>query len=249
MTSEPDPTAGDNANARGSAARRLIRRCGHAALATLLDRRPYVSLVACACDIDGHPLLLLSDLAQHTKNLLSEPSVSLLFEDALGHPQPLSRPRLTLLGYAERCDEPHLLARFSARHPDSVGYAQFGDFHLYRVRMERGHMVAGFGRIFWVGDDALRSGDAGALAVAEAEIVAHMNSDHADALDLYAQNLLDLPGTGWRMTGIDPDGIDLVLIDDAGPRHARVEFVERVLTPAAAPTRWSHWHTRRVRGV
>ena len=86
-------------------ARRLLRRAQHAALATNFDGRPYVSLVAVACDSDASPLLLLSDLAQHTKNLLADPLVSLLFEGTEGYADPLAGPRLTLLGRAGRCDD------------------------------------------------------------------------------------------------------------------------------------------------
>src|ERR1700687_5561588 len=64
----------------GAAARRLMRSRGHVALATSLAGHPYVSLVATACEIDASPLSLLSDLAQHTKNLLADPVLSLLFD-------------------------------------------------------------------------------------------------------------------------------------------------------------------------
>jgi len=222
-----------------AAARHLIRGRDHAALATSLAGRPYVSLVACACEIDASPLLLLSDLAQHTRNLLADPRVSLLFEDTAGHPDPLAGPRLTLLGNAERCndpgDAPLAAARFAARHPASAGYAGFADFHLYRVAIERGHLVAGFGRIAWIEAEQLRFGGAGtALAKAEAEIVAHMNEGHADAIALYAERLLGRRGEGWRMTGIDPDGFDLQREGET----ARLDFAASsqgpVLTPAAA---------------
>src|SRR5688572_9555369 len=112
-------------------ARRLIRTRQHGALGTLMVGRPYVSLVATACDIEAAPLLLLSDLAQHTKNLLADPRVSLLFEATAGNPDPLGGPRLTVIGRAERCDEPRAAVRFAARHPSSAQYAGFGDFHLY----------------------------------------------------------------------------------------------------------------------
>jgi len=220
---------------RGAAARHLMRRRGHAALATNLAGRPYVSLVASACEFDASPLLLLSDLAQHTKNLLADPLVSLLFEDTGGHPDPLAGPRLTLLGRAERCADPHSAARFAARHPASAGYAGFADFHLYRVAIERGHLVAGFGRIAWIEAADLRfRGAATALSAAEAEIVAHMNAAHADAIALYAERLLGQPGAGWRMTGIDPEGIDLRRPMEAGDETVRLDFAEPVLTPAAA---------------
>src|SRR5207248_8808158 len=194
----------------GAAARRLIRRRDHASLGTSLGGGPFVSLVAAACDSDASPLLLLSDLAQHTKNLLADPTVSLLFEDVAGHADPLAGPRLTLLGRAERYDVPRAAARFAARHPPSASYAGFADFHLYRVSIERGHLVAGFGRIAWIEAAELRFGaDASALAAAEPEIVDHMNRDHGEAIELYARRLLGRQEAGWRMTGIDPEGIDL----------------------------------------
>jgi putative heme iron utilization protein len=216
---------------RATEARRLIRGCGHAALATSLDGRPYVSLVASACDIDASPLLLLSDLAQHTSNLRAEPRVSLLFEATSGYADPLAGPRLTLLGRADRIDDAHSAARFAARHPSSAVYAGFADFHLYRVVIERGHLVAGFGRISWIESEHLRfPGDGSALAATEPEIVAHMNADHGDALQLYARHLLGRTGEGWRMIGIDPEGLDLRRQSET----ARLDFPRPALTPAAA---------------
>lgn len=223
----PDDSEAD----RGAAARRLIRGCGRAALGTSLGGGAYVSLVVPACDIDASPLLLLSDLAQHTKNLLADPQVSLLFDGTAEYPDPLTGPRLTLLGRAERCDDPRAAARFAARHPSSAVYAGFADFHLYRVAIERGHLVAGFGRISWVEREQLQfTTDATALAAAEAEIVEHMNRDHADAVALYAGKLLGRSGTGWHMTGIDPEGIDLRREGET----ARLHLEKPVLTPAQA---------------
>jgi heme iron utilization protein len=222
---------GDGETDRGVVARRLIRGRDRAALASSLAGRPYVSLVIAACDIDASPLLLLSDLAQHTRNLLADPSVSLLFDGTGDHPDPLTGPRLSLVGQAERCDDPRAAARFAARHPSSAGYAGFADFHLYRVAIGRGHLVAGFGRISWIEPEDLRfAADAAALAATEVEIVEHMNSDHADAVALYAEKLLGRKGPGWRMSGIDPEGIDLRREGET----ARLDFAEPVLTPAQA---------------
>jgi heme iron utilization protein len=125
-------------------------------------------------------------------------------------------------------------------------YAGFADFHLYRVAIERGHLVAGFGRISWIDGAELRfTAEAGELAAAEAEIIAHMNNDHADAVALYAGRLLRREGAGWRITGIDPEGIDLrrdhetarldfrdfieagSALDPAGARQALIALAER----------------------
>lgn len=208
-----------------------MRRQDRAALGTRLAGAPYVSLVLVAFDLDATPLLLLSDLAQHTRNLRADARVSLLFDLTAGHADPLAGPRLTALGRAEPSAEPRLLARFTARHPSSAAYAGFGDFHLFRVRVERGHLVAGFGRIDWIAGSELRFPSAAdALAAAADDIVAHMNADHADALSLYANRLLGRSGEGWRMTGIDPEGIDL----RQEAQTARLDFEQPVLTPAAA---------------
>lgn len=213
-------------------ARALIRKGATAALATQSAEDgpwPYVSLVTAACDYDGTPILLLSDLAVHSKNIAADDRVSLLFTEG-GEGDVLERARVTLLGRAERTEEPRHRARFLARHPEAEGYAGFKDFHFYKVAMARAHLVAGFGRIHWIEAEALRyGGDWAELAEAEAGIVEHMNADHADALKLYAERLLELPpaptDAPWHMTGIDPEGLDMA----AGAMTARLSFAEAVL--------------------
>ena len=143
--SDSTSNAGLAAEARG-----VMHARGHVALGTMLDGRPYVSLVAVAFSGDGSPLLLLSDLAQHTRNLVANARVSLLFDATAGQADPLAGPRLTLLGRAKRHDDAQALAGFVARHPSAQTYAGFADFHLYRITIERGHFVAGFGRIAWI---------------------------------------------------------------------------------------------------
>ncbi len=119
-------------------------------------------------------------------------------------------------------EAPAQRARFLARHPSAAAYAGFADFSLVRIEPRRAHLVAGFGRIAWVDAGALLldARSAAPLAEAEAGIIAHMNDDHADALELYATVLLGRSETGWRMCGIDPEGLDL----RAGPALARCDF-------------------------
>jgi putative heme iron utilization protein len=207
--------------------RRLLRRRDRAALATSLRGAPYASLVLVVPDLDASPLMLLSDLAQHSRNIAFDPRVSLLFDGTEGHPDPLTGPRLTLIGQAEIIDDPVRLARFTAHHSTSSVYSNFGDFHLYRVRIERGHLVAGFGRIHWIeGSELLFPSDTGVLAAAEPDILRHMNDDHPEAIANYARHLLGRTGAEWRMTGIDPEGIDLRCRGEA----ARLEFGAPVIT-------------------
>jgi heme iron utilization protein len=223
---------------RGRLCRRLMRSQGHTVLATSLvddtGSRPYASLVAVAYDIDASPLLMISDLAQHSRNIAADGRVSLLFDGGglSAGADPLAEPRLSLLGQAVRRDDEGCRARFVARHPSAAAYAGFGDFHVYRVEIGRGHLVAGFGRISWIEAGELRfAADASALAAAEAAIVAHMNTDHADALALYATRLLHRPEGAWRMTGIDPEGIDL----RCGNETARLDFADNTVAPVRDP--------------
>lgn len=202
-------------------ARTLMRSLDRATLASALPGAlavpqedvahwPYASLVLVAVDHDLSPLLLLSTLAEHSKAIAAEPAVSLLFDGTAGLAQPLTGPRLTVLGRARRTDDPQARRRFLARHPDAAMYADFGDFHFYRVAMARAHLVGGFGRIRWIETAELSEGPPpAALIAAEADIVGHMNDDHADAIQLYATRLLGRSGEGWRMTGIDSTGCDL----------------------------------------
>lgn len=206
-------------------ARRLLRQLGRAVLATSLHGRPYASLVLVVADLDASPLLLLSDLAQHSRNIAFDPRVSLLVDGTEGHPDPLTGPRLTLIGQAQAVDDPRRLARFTAHHPASTLYSGFADFRLYRMTIERGHLVAGFGRIHWIeARDLLFTGEADEVAAAEPEILRHMNEDHSDAIANIAHQ--SGGGAGWRMTGIDPEGIDL----RCGAETTRRDFKAPVLT-------------------
>ncbi|MEI2385435.1 DUF2470 domain-containing protein [Breoghania sp. JC706] len=213
-----------------AAARKILRNAATGALATLEPEggAPHASLVTVATDFDGAPVLLLSDLAVHTRNLQADPRASLLLEERNAF-EPLQGARLSLGGTIERVrDDVAIRRRFLARHRDAQGYAGFRDFGFYRMEIGRGHLVAGFGRI----EDLSRSdlladtSAAGALADAEERIVSHMNEDHRDALALYATRLAGVE-TGadedeWTMTGCDPDGIDLRSAD--GRHTVRIAF-------------------------
>lgn len=218
----------------GATARRLLRRRGVGVLATALGSdagRPYASLVTYACDHDASPIFLFSRLADHTRNLDTEPRASLLVEAASGRPNPQAGPRLGLVGRVAPRDEPHLRARFLARHPGAAQYAGFADFRIYAMTVEKAHWVGGFARAQWLPARRLMTPEAAAAALAAAEdgVVRHMNEDHGEALDLYARVLLRRRSSGWRLAGADADGLDLIR---AG-RTARLDFPQPVADAAA----------------
>jgi heme iron utilization protein len=212
----------------GQTIRRLMRRSTRVTLGTL-EREggaPYASWAMVALDQDATPLLLLSDLADHTRNLKADSRMSLLFDGTLDAAVPLAGERATVQGRAGAISDERLSARHVARHPDAAGYAGYRDFNVYRVSVERAHLVAGFGRIHWVRAEevTLDRGVVGTLPSQEREVLDHMSADHADAVQLYANRLLSRGGAGWVMTGLDPDGCDL----RRGCETARLGFDEPV---------------------
>lgn len=129
--------------------RALIAAASSASLATL-DRQsggPYVSLVSVATAPDNVPILLLSGLAQHTKNIAVNPRASLLLAVSQSNADPLTLGRVTLTGRIERTGDPAMRAAFLQRHPEASQYAHFEDFAFYRLLVAEAHFVGGFGRI------------------------------------------------------------------------------------------------------
>ena len=181
---------------------------------------------------DGSPILLISRLAVHTRNILADPRVSLMLDERVPG-DPLEGARIMLAGTAEEAgDDAELLKRrYLAAHPSAGDFVGFKDFSFFRIKPKGVHLVAGFGRIVDLAPKDFLTGLTGADALVEAEpdIVAHMNADHMDTMNLYAVKLLNGPDGEWRCTGCDPDGLDL----QAGRHTLRLAFPERIVAPAA----------------
>ena len=214
-------------------AKSLLRRRRQGALATLMAGigDPYCSLVNVASHPDGSPILLISRLALHTRNVLADPRVSLMLDERAAG-DPLEGARIMLAGRAEEAgtDElDNLRRRYLNANPSAEAFANFKDFSLFRIRPSGAHLVAGFGRIVDLRPDQFLTdiGDAAALLEAEQGAIEHMNADHREAMNLYATRLLGAEGADWRCTGCDPEGIDL----QAGDTALRLNFPEKVTAP------------------
>jgi putative heme iron utilization protein len=208
-------------------AKLLLRSIRAGALATL-DREtgfPFASLVTVATDLDGSPLLLMSGLSAHTRNLRQDPRASILLAQG-GKGDPLAHPRLTVLGRAETVSDPRVRRRFLARHPKARLYADFGDFAFWRLEVTAAHLNGGFARAMDLAREEVITDLAGAEALVEVEAgaVEHINADHREALRLYATRLAGALEADWLATGLDPEGLDLA----AGDLTARVAFRHRV---------------------
>lgn len=229
-----NPAPAGSPEAPAVVSRRLVRTSLKASLATLSrdSGHPYASLVLAATEPDGSPILLISGLAVHTRNLAQDARASLLFDDTGETADPLSGARVTVIGTARPTTSPTALRRFIARHPSAQGYAGFKDFAVYVLDIASAHYIGGFGRIVDLAGADLTTPIEGAeaLIAAEPDIIAHMNEDHADAVGLYATELSGQPAGDWRMVGIDPDGADLLHRTNS----ARIEFPSRVRAPDEA---------------
>jgi heme iron utilization protein len=211
-------------------ARSLLRRSRQGALATLMagSGDPYCSLVNVASNPDGSPILLISRLALHTKNILGDARVSLMLDERAAG-DPLEGARIMLAGRAEPAgvaEAAALRRRYLNAHPSAQAFVEFKDFSLFRIRPASAHLVAGFGRIVDLepGQFLTDLSDAAALLEAEQGAVEHMNADHRDAMGLYATRLLGAAPADWHCTGCDPDGMDM----QAGDKTLRLDFPERV---------------------
>jgi hypothetical protein len=213
-----------------TAARTLMREARSGALATLMagSGDPYCSLVNVATAVDGSPLLLISRLAVHTRNVLADPRVSLMLDERKPG-DPLEGARVMLMGHAAKTESEAARRRYIARQPEAEMFAGFGDFAFYEIKLKGAHLVAGFGRIVDLSPADLLTdlSDADALIAAEPEIVEHMNRDHGDSCRLYATRLLGAPDGDWRCVGCDPDGLDL----QSGRNGLRLPFPQRVSHP------------------
>ena len=211
------------------AAKKLLREGRSGALATLMPGcgDPYCSLVNVATAIDGAPLLLLSNLALHTKNIQADARVSLMLDERK-EGDPLEGARIMLMGACAKTDRT-VAGAYLRRHPEAEMFAGFSDFAFYRMAIARAHLVAGFGRIVDIKPEDLLADMSNAQALGESEIdaIAHMNEDHADACRLYATKLLGGSDGDWRCVGIDPDGLEL----QQGRTALRLEFPQRVTGP------------------
>ena len=210
-------------------ARVLLRSARHVAIAVLEPGGsgfPFVSRVLTGTDVDGVPVVLVSALSTHTQALCADGRCSLLAGD-VGKGDPLAHARLTVQCDAKQVERggpihARIRERFLRRHPKAQLYADFPDFSFFRLVPVRASLNGGFGRAYAIEatDLLIHSVAIDELAAMEARAIDHMNTDHADAADRYAQAHCKAKGTGWRICGLDAAGVDLV----NGDQSKRLEY-------------------------
>lgn len=209
----------------GDEARRFVRSQQSGVLSTLskrLDGFPFGSVAPFVLDHAGCPVILISTLAEHTKNLDADPRCSLIVQPYSPDMQVVGRA--TIIGRAARLADKDVLGpRYLRYHPQAEAYFAMHDFSFYRIEPVRVRWIGGFGKIHWVeaADYLLEETP---LAVQEADILAHMNAEHGHNLMDYCRHVHGVETSSAEMIGIDPDGFDVRTKD----RGLRFDFPSRV---------------------
>lgn len=216
--------------------RQLIRSCSKGYLSTEFNpslhsnskinfksKFPYSTFTLVAYDYDSSPIFLLSDLSEHTSNLKSNNLISLMvyeeekiyklfpkFKKQFGnYEDPMSRPRITLIGEAKITKDSSHKKRFLSRHPAANLYSNFNDMNFYILKIKSAHLVGGFAHVRWFSKNELLCKDFNNFKEMEFDVIEHMNSHHKESVDLYSTKILKNKTKNWEIVGIDPDGFDL----------------------------------------
>ena len=216
--------------------RQLIRSCSKGYLSTefnptlhsnskinLKNKFPYSTFTLVAYDYDSSPIFLLSDLSEHTTNLKSNNLISLMvceeeriyrlfpkFKKPFGnYEDPMSRPRITLIGEVKITKDLSHKRRFLSRHPAANLYSNFNDMNFYILKIKSAHLIGGFAHVRWFSKSELLCKDFNNFKEMEFDVIEHMNSHHKESVDLYSTKILKNKTKNWEIIGIDPDGFDL----------------------------------------
>jgi len=179
---------------------------------------------------DGSPLFLISGMAVHTQNALADPRASLLVMQSGNGSDPLGSPRATLLGSAQRIDQPEESIRqeYLKRHPTAKHWIEYSDFSFFRLDVTHIYFVGGFGVMGWVERNDYASSAADPLADAAADIISHMNRDHADAVRDITRRFGGLDALEATIVSCDRLGFVVRVRTAEGMKGTRIAFAQPV---------------------
>lgn len=225
---------------QGEEVRAIIEAERNGVLSTLSKRLrgwPFGSITPFTPSAAGEPLILISEIAEHTRNLRQDARASLLVQDSRALEDPQAGARVTLIGYAAPVAGPYLedaQRRYLRQFPNSAGYFEAHDFSLFRILVTDVRYIGGFGDIYWLkGNEVVDSASYARmdpLAEHIGSICDHMNQDHADALALCATALAGARAESARMIHVDSHGFDMVAIDQGNHCHLRIDFASPART-------------------
>lgn len=204
-------------------AKQFLRCTHHAILSTFsakFEGYPFGSVAPFVLDHHCQPIILISDIAEHTKNIVANPKVSLVVFEKGDDLQ--ANARLTLIGEASKLDknDADLMARYCRYLPETVGYLTMHDFNFYRINIMQARYIAGFGKMGWIAGSQLTGGDLtnqnNVLGAIETSMIDHMNADHVESMLQYCQHFHRVYPSQVILIGVDCDGFDIeaVIADD-----------------------------------
>jgi heme iron utilization protein len=172
------------------------------------DGYPFGSVAPFVLNHQGMPTILISTIAEHTKNIIQNAHVSLVVFENENDLQ--ANARLTLLAKAEQTDKNNALmrARYLRYIPQAAQYFDMHDFSFYTLYITQARYIAGFGKMGWVEGEAMQL-PSNPLFIEESSILAHMNADHAENLKAYCQHFHHVKTDTATMIGVDSLGFDV----------------------------------------
>lgn len=209
---------------KGFETRKLLKEHDTGVLSTIstdVEGYPFGSVTPYCLSSNLEPLILISTIAQHTKNIIANNKVSLIVfapesEDAQ------ASGRVTYLGDAVLTDDQEDKEKYSLHFPKSKGYFDFHDFKLYKIQFKRIRFIGGFGSIHWV--ESADYFTQNSLESVQERIISHMNKDHADSINGYLKKYKNLEVSGASILAIDEEGFDVI----AEQKIYRLSFSEPV---------------------
>lgn len=196
---------------------KLLTHEGDGVLSTIsldVPGYPFGSVTPYCLDSDFIPNILISSIAQHTKNIIANPKVSLFINETNNQTNKQSFSRLTYVGEAQKVtDDEDIKKRYISYFPAASAYFETHNFSFYRINPVRLRFIGGFGKIYWIEKESLTLKNIFPVTD-ELKIVEHMNKDHMHNLKAYMHFYLgheNREGDVLRMIGLDQFGVDLSL--------------------------------------
>jgi len=196
---------------------------------------PFGSLMPYALDAEGRPIFLVSSMAMHTQNLHADPRASLFVTQPGVSGDPLGAARVTLMG---RTGPAPADARsvYLKLHENAQYWIDFTDFSLIQLEVEDVYFIGGFGVMGWISCGEYQQASPDPLADDAPRIIAHMNSDHSDALLRIVRIYGGVQADEARMTSVDRLGFEVRLKTGERVHGIRIPFLSEVKTVAESRT-------------
>lgn len=227
-TSIPEPTLAERA-------RTLMQIGGPSSLSTMSVKHPgypFGSVMPYAIDESGNPIVLISQMAMHTKNLRAEPRATLLVAEQSG--SPLGSGRISVMGDFSKVEESEterVAAVYFEAHPESRQWAGFGDFEFYKMKVKDVYHIGGFGVMGWATAHDYAAAEPDPLIESARDIIDHMNEDHVESMILLSKKHLGIEPDDARMTAIDRYGFNVLMKVESKTRSGRIGFTDIANSP------------------